>query len=97
MSDIPKARGLLEEVLDSSYLEGPEAEKIAEALSLMTRKSASRVAPSKNRGVTPEQWDKVVRLSSVTSKSQHEIAAAVGLNPGRVSEILNGKRKRPAC
>lgn len=35
---------------------------------------------------------KIKKLAKETSLFQHEIAAIVGVNQGRVSEVLNGKR-----
>ncbi len=42
--------------------------------------------------LTPEIATEIKRLASSTNLYQHEIAALVKLNQGRVSEVLSGKR-----
>jgi hypothetical protein len=41
--------------------------------------------------VTPERAALIRRLHAQTSLTQHQIAAKVGVNPGRVAEVLNGQ------
>ena len=42
--------------------------------------------------LTAEQAAQIKKLAATTDLFQHEIAAALGLNQGRVSEVLSGKR-----
>lgn len=42
--------------------------------------------------LTKELAAKIKRLALDTKLLQHEIAAQLGINQGRVSEVLNGKR-----
>ncbi|MEM7460186.1 MAG: hypothetical protein AAF331_12025 [Pseudomonadota bacterium] len=42
--------------------------------------------------MTPEIAARIKRLWRDTEMPQHEIAAAVGVNQGRVNEVVNGKR-----
>jgi predicted XRE-type DNA-binding protein len=46
----------------------------------------------KRRGLTSIEAAKIKYLAATTALFQHEIAAQIGLNQGRVSEVLNGKR-----
>jgi hypothetical protein len=49
---------------------------------------ATRRSPS----LTPELAARIKRLAIDTNLMQHEIAALLKLNQGRVSEVLTGKR-----
>lgn len=49
------------------------------------------VRPSPNRLSAPTAA-RIKYLAVTTTLFQHEIAAMVGLNQGRVSEVLTGKR-----
>ena len=49
---------------------------------------------SKRNKLTPEIAAKIKKLAASTNLYQHEIAALVKLNQGRVSEVLSGKRFR---
>lgn len=42
--------------------------------------------------LTPEMAAAIKHLAATTDLMQHEIAARLGINQGRVSEVLNGKR-----
>lgn len=53
----------------------------------MPRRSTNR-----SRRMTPEIAARIKRLWRDTEMPQHEIAAAVGVNQGRVNEVVNGKR-----
>jgi predicted XRE-type DNA-binding protein len=46
----------------------------------------------KRNRLTAEIAAKIKQLAKETKLYQHEIAALVGVNQGRVSEVLNGKR-----
>lgn len=47
---------------------------------------------SKRQRLTAELAAQIKKLAATTSLFQHEIAALLGINQGRVSEVLNGKR-----
>ena len=47
---------------------------------------------SKRSRLTPEIAGKIKKLAAATDLYQHEIAALVRVNQGRVSEVLTGKR-----
>ncbi len=42
--------------------------------------------------LTPEMANDIRRLASTGTLAQHQIAALLGINQGRVSEVLSGKR-----
>lgn len=44
------------------------------------------------RVLTPEIAKQIRQLAATTSLYQHQIAAALDINQGRVSEVLSGKR-----
>lgn len=46
----------------------------------------------KRTKLTAEIAAQIKKLASTTNLFQHEIAAQIGLNQGRVSEVLTGKR-----
>ncbi len=48
--------------------------------------------PRVSRPLTAIQAAEIKRLASTTDLFQHQIAAVVGCNQGRVSEVLSGKR-----
>ena len=48
-------------------------------------------SPKRNR-LTAELAAEIKKLAATTQLYQHEIAAMLGLNQGRVSEVLAGKR-----
>ena len=50
------------------------------------------VTPTPRARLTAELAAQIKKLATTTSFFQHEIAAALGLNQGRVSEVLSGKR-----
>ena len=47
---------------------------------------------SNRNKLTPEVAAEIKKLAASTELFQHEIAALVKLNQGRVSEVLSGKR-----
>lgn len=92
MSDIKRARDIIEDVLAQSILSGWAANQLQSALKLMVRrppvKRVRAVQPRIDRTVRAE-----VRRLAAMGLSNHEIANQTGLrNQGRVSEILTGKR-----
>lgn len=97
MSEIPKAREILREVADGlitgKVTRSSAAFALYALLPMMTRDSPIRRAPVKRQRIT-----KQLSASICAYARQHadahidEIAAHFDVNPGRVSEILNGKR-----
>lgn len=101
MSDIPQARGIIDDVRMQLYSADTPlavssleliADRLTEALNLLTRRPYVRKTPAKNHGVTDIQKERIVLLANSTDMSQLEIGMDVGVNPGRVSEVLNGLR-----
>jgi predicted XRE-type DNA-binding protein len=45
-----------------------------------------------SRPLTPELAAEIKRLAESTDLMQHQIAAVLGINQGRVSEVLSGRR-----
>jgi hypothetical protein len=58
----------------------------------MRRRKPARRAPIHSARVTPAIRDKIIDLAETTDMHSSEIAAAVGVNPGRVSEVLQGDK-----
>lgn len=52
---------------------------------------AASANPKRSR-LTSVEAAKIKYLAATTVLYQHEIAAKIGLNQGRVSEVLSGKR-----
>jgi len=96
-SNIPKAREILDEVMEDLELLEPHQVKhrISMALSHMTRSSPANRASVKSNAITEEILEKIRKLGHEAvdlDLSQQDIANAVGVNPGRVSEVLRGRR-----
>lgn len=91
MADIPKAREILFEALE--YKMDSEARtRINFALEHMYRVYENGKAPTKSRKMTKELATKAIELrDEFPHMSQQEIANALRLNIGRVSEALSGK------
>jgi len=96
MSDIPRARAMLEKA--DKVESGPGAEKmlryiIREALKHLDRERPEFVAPKKRPPLTVEQ---VMRAKELRAQglALHEIVRRLGGNTdiGRVSEAINGLR-----
>lgn len=97
MSEIPKAREMLVAVADA--LTAGTTTRQAAALALyallpmLTRDSPVRRAPVKRRPVTRALSAQICAYARQHADAHiDEIAARFDVNPGRVSEILNGKR-----
>lgn len=97
MSNIPLARArllALSEQLDHmgfSY----EALQITRIVSdHLVRRPQVRRAPCKSPEVTLEMANEMIVMARNPSVTLADIAAAFRVNPGRVSEVLNGKRPR---
>lgn len=95
MSNIPAARLILSEVLSTlkrgQCSTGDAVEMIGKALSLMTRDKVVRRAPEKSKAITPEMRARIWQLAD-TDMHMSEIGHQLGINQGRVSEVLRGKR-----
>lgn len=96
-SNIPKAREILEELVkDAEFLDMWEVRlRVKEALGHMTRSSPKSRATVKSNPITDEILEKIRALGHEAvdlDLSQQDIANAVGVNPGRVSEVLRGRR-----
>lgn len=68
--------------------------ELADLANEISRRRAKKVAPVKSVSVTPRVKDMIRHLNSAyPDMSQVEIAERLNVNPGRVSEVLYGKRK----
>lgn len=97
MSNIPFARTTLQRLafdLRTNAISRLEAaDEINTLLQMLARKSPVRRAPVKKRGITPDLRSVILRYASDHPKAHlQDIADRFGVNPGRVSEILNGLR-----
>ena len=93
-TNIPKARELIQKAVP--YIDDVEARSLVlEALGHMTRK----VKPNPRtigRKITKEIFDGVLAMHGDSPHLTYmEIAEHFQINPGRVSEIINGVRKPP--
>lgn len=91
-SDVPRARGELTLIADSLRAKGDahHANWLESMMHLLHRKPVVRKTPVRNPPPSRAQRIRVLRLARATDLSQQAIAEVVGLNAGRVSEILNG-------
>jgi DNA invertase Pin-like site-specific DNA recombinase len=92
MSDIPRARAILQKALDCD----PGNERmlrycIRQALTLLDRERPEFTAPRKLPTLTHDQVEFIRELRS-DGLPLNEIARKLGTNIGRVSEAINGKR-----
>ena len=91
MANIPKAREILNDTLQFNMSLEVRA-GINEALSHMVRVFENGKAPNKSRQMTKQLAEKAKELHSMFPKmTQQEIANALNVNAGRVSEALSGK------
>ena len=93
MANIPKAREILLEALEYN-MDSEVRTRIENALNQMYRDySLGRKAPKQSKPVT-EETKRLVRIYANTypDATQQQIAEYFGVNMGRVSEILTGKR-----
>lgn len=90
MSDVPEARELIKDVISDPLTDVWARERLEMALSLLHRKPPIRKAPKVNPAPTPQQiWEVLYLFRTHGDWSQQKIAEQVGLNSGRVSEIVN--------
>jgi hypothetical protein len=91
LSDIPRARELLQEIESMTDLSQIKRQ-VRRAIGLMTRERAVRRAPSRPTIITLATR-KYIRKLAGTDHTLHEIANLTGIyNIGRISEVLNGHR-----
>ena len=95
MSNIGRARDELRDIARQLREAGEQglANRLQQVVSnLMYRRTAARRMAIRSQPVTPEIREEVLRLARETDMHSAEIAAELNLNPGRVSEILQGDR-----
>lgn len=99
MTTIPEVRDRLTAIADAMRKSSDPnmlflSFDVDEAVEQLWRRRAPRIAPVKMGPPTDHQKNEVRRLAAIIPKlSQLEIGNRVGLNQGRVSEILRGKRR----
>lgn len=92
MSDIPRARALIVEVLQLSGVDAPAKLKLRHALALMRREPGRR-DDGELEQITPEMVVEVCHLTAFSRLTYRQIADQVGLRDvSRVSEIVHGAR-----
>jgi hypothetical protein len=95
MSDIPYAREIIDRVHARLFYMGEQelADDLAEALQCMVREPPKRRAQVKSDPVTAKTRD-AIKHYALAYPNRHitEIASHFCVNPGRVSEIINGKK-----
>jgi hypothetical protein len=94
MSNIILARERIQQIARELNRAGQQeiARRLSEAVSLMHRRSPVRRMGKSSRSVTPEIRQQVLELARTTDMHSAEIAVHLNLNPGRVSEILQGDK-----
>jgi hypothetical protein len=93
MANIPKAREILLEALEYN-MDSEVRTRIESSLKEMYRDySLGRKAPKQSKPVT-EETKRLVHIyaGNYPNATQQQIAEYFGINMGRVSEILTGKR-----
>ena len=88
---IPECRELLRII--AAALPAAEARRVRYVIGHMKRRPAVRMTPEKARPVTPAIRARIRHLAATSDMNQMEIGLAVGVNAGRVSEVLAGKRR----
>lgn len=97
MSNIPVARqhlkGIAKRLQVGAITKPQAAREIRSTMRLLVRKSPVRRAPRTKRYLTKKLISEIKTFASVhVGMPMDEIAHHFNVNPGRVSEILNGKR-----
>ena len=90
MSNIPLGRERLLE-LASRLPDDHRRELEMLVAAYLVREPKVRRAPTKSKAITPEMRDQIFAMSA-TRMHLSEIGHRLGINQGRVSEVLNGKR-----
>lgn len=90
-SNVPEAREEIQTIVDDLRAQGLTvfADRLEATLHKLHRRPVVRQTRKKIPAPTKAQKAQVRLLAKTTRMSQLEIANEVGLNPGRVSEILN--------
>jgi hypothetical protein len=97
MSNIPEARAQLAEIAADVRAAGDNAtaERIRRVIeSHMVRESPVRRTGQRSRPLTEDRADEIRAYAAGPGRglTLHEIATQFGVNQGRVSEVLTGKR-----
>jgi len=95
MSNVPLARIELIRIARRLRVSGQveAAGTIGEVVSrYLHRRQPVRRMPVHSQSVTRRVRERIVELAESTDMHSAEIAAKVGVNPGRVSEVLQGDR-----
>jgi hypothetical protein len=94
MSNIILARQKIQQIAGELSRAGQRdlAQRLSGVIDLMHRRAPARRMPSHSRQVTPQIRRQVLELARTTDMHSAEIAVQLNLNPGRVSEILQGDR-----
>jgi hypothetical protein len=94
MSNIIRAREQIAQIARELQRAGQNdlARRLNGTIGLMRRRPPARRMPTHSRTVTPELRKQVLELARTTDMHSAEIAVHLNLNPGRVSEILQGDR-----
>jgi hypothetical protein len=96
MSQIGEARKELARIADELRAQDDHeyADRITDIVeSMMFRRTPARGRmPGKSNQITPDIKAQILKLAKSTKMHSAEIAAELGVNPGRVSEVLQGDR-----
>lgn len=95
MSDIGRARKEISQIAETIEASGDAAlaKQLRDVLELMKRTKYVRRARAHSNAVTPTVKAKILKLANDhPDMHQSEIASQLGINPGRVSEVLQGRR-----
>jgi hypothetical protein len=94
MSNIILARQKIEQIAGELRRAGQRdvARRLSDVVGLMRRRAPARRMRTHSRTVTPAIREQVLELARTTDMHSAEIAVQLNLNPGRVSEILQGDR-----
>jgi DNA-directed RNA polymerase specialized sigma24 family protein len=94
-TNIPLARELLETIATELDEHAPRhSERIRWLIeNHMTRRPKPRRAPVTSRKVDEAMRQAALVLLNTTNLSQDQIAAQLGVNPGRISEIYHGAKR----
>lgn len=93
MSNIPEARKELSRIARRLRLDGEAelASRIGDVIDqYLHRRRPVRQMPIRSRSVTPRLKQQIIALAENTEMHSAEIAVRLGVNPGRVSEVLHG-------
>jgi hypothetical protein len=94
MSDIPRAYRMLDELINYDFgLSDAVRKRLILIRGLLPRERSIRRAPIKSKQITASVKQRIHDIKVEHPRmSEQEIAVIVGVNAGRVSETLTGKR-----